>query len=92
MKHTKGPMAGKPFELLPWQSQIVRDLFGWKRADGTRKYRIAYIEVPRKNGKSAFAAGLALMLLLTDLTKASGMGLPESCWARHGSTDWHPGT
>jgi len=66
MRHTKGPMAGKPFELLPWQSQIVRDLFGWKRSDGTRKYRIAYIEVPRKNGKSAFAAGLALMLLLTD--------------------------
>lgn len=64
--HVKGSLANQPFELLEWQKQIVRDLFGWKRPDGTRLYRKAYIEVPRKNGKSTFAAGLAIYLLLCD--------------------------
>lgn len=60
-------MANKPFELLEWQQEIVADLFGWKRYEGgPRLYRKAYIEVPRKNGKSTFAAGLALYLLLFD--------------------------
>ena len=62
----EGEKAGQPFGLEPWQRKIVRDLFGWLRPDGTRRYRIAYIEVPRKNGKSSFAAGLALYLLLAD--------------------------
>jgi phage terminase large subunit-like protein len=64
--HVKGPLANQPFELMPWQQDIVRDLFGWKRADGSRRYRKAYIEVPRKNGKSTFAAGIAIYLLLCD--------------------------
>lgn len=64
--HTKGVWAGKPFILLPWQSQIVRRVFGWKRPDGTRKYRTVYIEIPKKNGKSTFAAGIALYLLFAD--------------------------
>jgi phage terminase large subunit-like protein len=64
--HVKGAEANKPFTLLSWQEKIVRDLFGTKRADGTRRFRKAYIEVPRKNGKSLFAAGLALYLLLCD--------------------------
>lgn len=66
LRHTKGAMAGQPFTLLEWQQQIIRDLFGWKRADGSRRYRTAYIEIPRKNGKSTFAAGIALYLLLCD--------------------------
>ncbi len=64
--HTKGPFAGQPFHLLPWQVQIVRELFGWRREDGTRRYRRVYIIVPRKNGKSTFAAGLALWMLLCE--------------------------
>lgn len=64
--HVKGALANQPFELMPWQEKIVRELFGTKRADGTRQYRKAYIEIPRKNGKSTFAAGLALYLLLCD--------------------------
>ncbi len=60
-------MAGQPFQLLPWQESIVRDLFGWFRADGTRRYRRAYVIVPRKNGKSTFCAGLALYMLLCDV-------------------------
>ncbi len=64
--HSKGKWRGQPFELQPWQSQVVRDVFGWKHADGTRRYRTVFIEIPRKNGKSTFCAGLALYLLAAD--------------------------
>lgn len=66
--HSKGEWAGKPFELQPWQrNDIIRPLFGWKRrSDGTRRYRRAYIEVARKNGKSTIAAGIANLLLFAD--------------------------
>ncbi len=71
LRHTKGRWAGQPFELEPWQRQVVRELFGWKRADGSRRYRICYIEIPRKNGKTTFAAGLALYLLFADGERAA---------------------
>ena len=65
--HVKGPLAGQPFKLEPWQADdIVRPLFGWKRQDGTRRYRTAYIEIPRKNGKSTLCAGIALFMLFLD--------------------------
>lgn len=66
LQHVKGEKGGHPIQLEPWQIKIVRDLFGWKRADGTRKHRTAYIEVPRKNGKSTLCAGLALYMLFAD--------------------------
>lgn len=67
LKHTKGEHAGQLFKLLPWQeNEVVRPLFGWKRADGTRKYRRAYVEVPRKCGKSHLAAGVGLLLTFVD--------------------------
>jgi phage terminase large subunit-like protein len=67
LTHVKGEWSGKPFELADWQRDLViRPLFGWKRADGTRRYRTAYIEVPRKAGKSTLGAGIALYLLLAD--------------------------
>jgi phage terminase large subunit-like protein len=67
LRHSKGQFAGKPFELLDWQfNDVIAPLFGWKRPDGTRRYRRAYIEVPKKNGKSTLAAGIALYLLLGD--------------------------
>lgn len=53
LRHSKGEWAGKPFVLLDWQWQdLVGPLFGWKRPDGTRRYRRGYIEVPKKNGKA----------------------------------------
>lgn len=52
LRHSKGEWAGDPFELSPWQQFLVWCLFGWKRADGFRRFRNAYIEVPRKNGKA----------------------------------------
>lgn len=66
LKHSKGKWAGDSFELEPWQAFIVANLFGWKRQDGTRRYRTAYIEVPRKNGKSTLAAGIGLYLFFAD--------------------------
>ena len=66
--HTKGEWAGQPFELEPWQrNEIIRPTFGWKRrSDGMRRYRVIYVEVARKNGKSSLAAGIALLLLHCD--------------------------
>jgi len=66
LTHVKGEWAGVPFKLERWQRDIVRALFGWKRQDGTRRYRTCYIEIPRKNGKSSLCAGLALYLLMAD--------------------------
>jgi phage terminase large subunit-like protein len=65
--HLEGKLAGEPFELEAWQrNDIIRPLFGWKRPDGTRRYRILYLEVPRKNGKTTLAAGIALLLTFAD--------------------------
>src|SRR5687767_221469 len=67
LRHSKGQWAGKPFELLDWQwCDVIAPLFGWKRPDGTRRFRRGYIEVPKKNGKSTLFAGLSLYLLTCD--------------------------
>lgn len=66
LRHTKGKWAGQAFKLLPWQKEIIWNVFGWKRSDGFRRYRTVYIEVPRKAGKSTLAAGIALYLLYAD--------------------------
>ena len=57
--HTKGKWAGQKFLLLPWQEQIVRDIFGIVRADGKRQFLTAYVEIPKKQGKSELAAAIA---------------------------------
>ncbi|WP_300009711.1 terminase TerL endonuclease subunit [uncultured Roseobacter sp.] len=67
LRLTSGEWSGKPFELEDWQQdEIVRPLFGWKRPDGTRRFRRCYVWVPRKNGKTELAAGIALLMLLGD--------------------------
>lgn len=67
LTHFEAQFAGKPFLLLPWQKEIIYRLFGVKKkSDGLRRYREAYIEIPRKSGKSTIAAGLALYMLLGD--------------------------
>lgn len=66
LRHTEGEWAGRPFHLSDWERDIVRAVFGWKRPDGTRRYREIWIEIARKNGKTEFAAGLALLILLGD--------------------------
>jgi phage terminase large subunit-like protein len=67
LRHSKGQWAGKSFELLDWQwRDVIGPLFGWKRPDGSRRFRRGYIEVPKKNGKSTLFAGLSLYLLTCD--------------------------
>ena len=58
--------AVKPFDLLPFQAFIVGSLFGWKRADGTRRFRLAFIESAKGTGKSPLAAGIGLYMLTSD--------------------------
>ena len=64
--HTKGTWAGKPFKLLDWQRQIIQDLFGIVKPNGYRQFNTAYIEIPKKNGKSELAAAVALLLCCGD--------------------------
>lgn len=66
LSHTKGTWAGKNFELLDWQEQIIRDLFGILKPNGYRQFNTAYIEIPKKNGKSELAAAVALLLTCGD--------------------------
>lgn len=60
--HAKGTWAGKPFELIDWQEQIIRDVFGTMKPNGYRQFNTAYIEIPKKQGKSELAAAVALLL------------------------------
>jgi phage terminase large subunit-like protein len=69
LRHFKGEWGlrgGQPFVLSDWQVFILANLFGFKRADGTRRFRIAHIEVARKNGKTTWAAGIGLYMLVAD--------------------------
>lgn len=66
LKHTKGEWAGQRFKLEPWQQFVVWNIFGWKLADGTRRFRYVYIEIARKNGKTALSAGIGLYMLFAD--------------------------
>lgn len=64
--HTKGTWAGKKFTLLDWQEEIIRDLFGVLKPNGYRQFNTAYVEIPKKNGKSELAAAIALLLCCGD--------------------------
>jgi phage terminase large subunit-like protein len=65
LTHTKGPFAGQPFNLRPWQVKIIRKLFTTQK-DGRRQYRTCLLMLPRKNGKSELCAALAIYFLLFD--------------------------
>ncbi len=64
--HTKGTWAGKHFELIDWQEQIIRDIFGILKPNGYRQFNTAYVEIPKKQGKSELAAAVALLLTCGD--------------------------
>lgn len=66
LRHTKGEWAGQPFRLQPWQGEIIAQLFGRLKPDGLRQYRTAYLEIPRKQGKTELCAAIALYLLAAD--------------------------
>jgi len=67
LRHTTGKWRGKPFQLMPWQEHdVIRPLFGTLNDAGLRQYRVCYIEIPKKNGKSELAAGVGIYLLFMD--------------------------
>lgn len=66
LRHYKGPMAGQPFALDPSQEFIVGSIYGWKREDGTRRFRYAYTEVPRKNGKTTLSGGIGIQEVMSE--------------------------
>ena len=66
LTHIKGQWAQQPLILERWELAIVANLFGWKREDGTRRYRKCLIYVPRKNGKTILSAALCIVLLVLD--------------------------
>jgi phage terminase large subunit-like protein len=70
-KHHKGEWAGKPLLLTELQREIFIEVFGWLRVDGTRRFRTAYVEVPRKFGKSTVAGGVGLFLTVADGEKGA---------------------
>lgn len=67
LKHFKGEFAGRPVLLEDWQLFVVANIFGWKlRPTGKRRFSYADVYVPRKNGKTTFAAVIALYMLIAD--------------------------
>ena len=66
LKHTKGQWHGQPFELIDWQEQIIRDVFGILKPNQARQFNTAYIEIAKKQGKSELAAAVALLLTCGD--------------------------
>ena len=66
LPHVKGPLAGEPIQLEPWQVFILSTVFGWVRDDGKRRFRRSYIEVPRGNAKSTLSSAVALYMLAAD--------------------------
>lgn len=66
LRLSEGQFEGQPFQLHPSQAFIIGSLFGWKRADGTRRFRRAYIEQGKGNGKSPMAGGIGLLGLCAD--------------------------
>jgi phage terminase large subunit-like protein len=64
--HLDGENAGEPFRLEKWQADIIRTIYGWKRQDGTRRYRTVFWFVPRKNGKTTIASGLTIKSMYAD--------------------------
>jgi phage terminase large subunit-like protein len=57
VKHPEGPLVGEPVELAPWQESTMLNFYGWRRADGRRRFRECLIYVPKKNGKTTWATG-----------------------------------
>ena len=66
LKHVKDPFHGQPFELLDWEEKIIRDVYGTLKPTGFRKYKHAWLEIPKKQGKSEFLAAIGLKQTCAD--------------------------
>lgn len=66
LRHTQDEWSGKPFILAPWEEEAIAQIFGNLKDDGTRQIELAYLEVPKKSGKTELAAGIVLLALFLD--------------------------
>jgi phage terminase large subunit-like protein len=67
LRHTQGDFYGRLFDLQPYQAFITAMLFGWvRKSDGIRRFLKAYIEHPRKGGKSEYAAAIEVLCTFFD--------------------------
>lgn len=66
LRLSEGQFEGRAFDLHPSQAFKIGNIFGWKREDGTRRFRRVYIEEGKGNGKSPMAGGIALIGLCGD--------------------------
>lgn len=67
LRHVKGPLAGQNIKLEPWQCFILTTVFGWIRKDTKkRRFKRAYVEVPRGNAKSTLSAAIGLYMMTMD--------------------------
>lgn len=66
LRLSQGTFAGKPLSLMPWQSSFLSEVYGTLNDAGRRQYNYAYLEVPKKNGKSTLGAGIALYHTFAD--------------------------
>jgi phage terminase large subunit-like protein len=66
LKLNSGQFEGDPFEVNGWEGFVLGSIFGWKRADGTRRFRFAYIETAKGSGKSPLAAGIGIAMMCID--------------------------
>jgi phage terminase large subunit-like protein len=69
LKHSADEWYGKPFILAPWQEEALCQIFGQLDADGNRIIEMVYLETPKKTGKTEFAAGIVLLVLLLSTAK-----------------------
>jgi len=67
LKHVKGTLAGQNIELAEFQKFDLGSIFGWvHRETGYRRFKNAYIQLARKNGKTTILAGVANYLMVAD--------------------------
>lgn len=81
---SQGKWSGKPMILLDWQKDFLMRLFGWRQADGRRRFRRFYLEVSKKNGKSALLSALCLYFVLADRYVA-----PDGSTVKDGAPEVH---
>ena len=69
LKHSADEWHGQPFLLCPWQEEALCQIFGQLDEAGNRIIEMVYIETPKKSGKTEFAAGIVLLVLLMSNTQ-----------------------
>ncbi len=71
LTHVKGKLAGKPYELRPFEQALIANIFGWKDDEGNRRFREVLYYVPRKNSKTTLASGIGIYMTVADGEKGA---------------------